>query len=213
MTPLRICVPLGALFPGSVEALDRAGVDVTPLRAAGRRLVVGGEGDGALFITTRPSDVPTYVESGAADLGIVGKDVLREREPDLYELLDLGFGACRMVYATPSGDDPTPVALAHLGAVRVATKYPATAAAHFTATGRQVEVVRVNGSVELAPLVGLSHGIVDLVATGRTLRENGLVEREEIFRSSARLVANRVSHKLAADAVDRLVATLSGPAT
>jgi ATP phosphoribosyltransferase len=164
--------------------------------------------NGTTFITTRPSDVPTYVESGAADLGIVGADVLRERSPDVYELLDLRFGDCRMVYATARGEDPTAAALEHLGAVRVATKYPVTAAAHFTATGRQAEVVRVNGSVELAPLVGLAHGIVDLVATGRTLRENGLVEREEIFRSSARLIANRVSQTLKAEAVDRLVERL-----
>jgi ATP phosphoribosyltransferase len=182
-------------------------VDVAPLGEAGRRLVLQGA-NGTTFITTRPSDVPTYVESGAADLGIVGKDVLRERAPDVYELLDLGFGHCRMVYATPAGADPTPGALEHLGAVRVATKYPRTAAAHFAATGRLAEVVQVNGSVELAPLVGLAHGIVDLTATGRTLRDNGLVEREEIFRSSARLIANRVSHKLRAGVVDDLVRRL-----
>jgi ATP phosphoribosyltransferase len=180
---------------------------VRPLRDAGRRLIVEAA-DGTRYITTRPSDVPTYVESGAADIGIVGKDVLLERAPDLYELLDLGFGECRMVYATLAGEDPTPAALEHLGVVRVATKYVRAATAHFLATGRQAEVVKVNGSVELAPLVGLAHGIVDLVATGRTLRENGLVEREDIFASSARLVANRVSHKLKADEIDRLVAGL-----
>ena len=204
---MRICVPLGALFADSVEALDRAGLDVAPLRDAGRRLVVEAD-DGTTYITTRPSDVPTYVESGAADIGIVGKDVLNERSPDVYELLDLGFGGCRMVYATPDGDDPTPAALEHLGLVRVATKYPVAATGHFTATGRQAEVVKVNGSVELAPLVGLAHGIVDLVATGRTLRENGLVEREEIFHSSARVIANRVSQTLLADEIDALLARL-----
>jgi ATP phosphoribosyltransferase len=204
---MRICVPLGALFEDSVEALDRAGLDVTPLRDAGRRLVVEAA-DGTTYITTRPSDVPTYVESGAADIGIVGKDVLNERSPDVYELLDLRFGGCRMVYATPEGEDPTPAALEHLGLVRVATKYPVAATGHFTATGRQAEVVKVNGSVELAPLVGLAHGIVDLVATGRTLRENGLVEREEIFHSSARVIANRVSQTLLADEIDALLARL-----
>ena len=116
-------MPLGALFEDAVEALERAGLDVAPLRDAGRRLVVEA-GNGTTYITTRPSDVPTYVESGAADLGIVGKDVLRERSPDVYELLDLGFGDCRMVYATSAGEDPTPAALEHLGVVRVATKYP-----------------------------------------------------------------------------------------
>lgn len=200
-------MPLGALFAGSVEALAAAGIDVAPLRDAGRRLIVEAPG-GTTFITTRPSDVPTYVESGAADIGIVGKDVLRERDPDVYELLDLRFGDCRMVYATREGEDPTPAALEHLGVVRVATKYPATATAHFTASGRQAEVVKVNGSVELAPLVGLAHGIVDLVATGRTLRENGLVEREEIFRSSARLIANRVSQTLRAEDLDAVVGAM-----
>ncbi len=200
-------MPLGALFDDSVACLGAAGVDIAPLAEAGRRLVVRA-GDGTTFITTRPTDVPTYVESGAADLGLVGKDVLREQAPDVYELLDLGFGRCRMIYATADGEDPTPAALTHLGAVRVATKYPRTAEAHFAASGRQAEVVRVHGSVELAPLVGLADGIVDLTATGGTLRANGLVEREEIFRSSARLIANRVSHKLRAEAVDDLVRRL-----
>lgn len=208
---LSICVPLGALLDGSISALERAGIDVAPLRDPGRRLILEAEG-GTTFITTRPSDVPTYVESGAADLGIVGKDVLREREPDVYEVLDLGFGGCRMVYATREGEDPTPAALEHLGVVRVATKYPVSATAHFTSTGRQAEVVKVNGSVELAPLVGLAHGIVDLVATGRTLRENGLVEREELFTSSARLIVNRVSQTLRAEEIDPLVRRLAaGP--
>ncbi len=184
-------MPLGALFADTVSALRGAGVDVRPLEDLGRRLVV---------------------EAGAADIGVVGRDVLLERAPDVYELLDLGFGGCRMIYATRAGEDPTPAALAHLGVVRVATKYPVSAARHFAASGRQVEVVKVNGSVELAPLVGLAHGIVDLTATGRTLRENGLVEREDIFHSSARLIANRVSHKLEAGAVDDLVERLQADA-
>lgn len=207
ISALTIGVPLGALFEESVQALEGAGLDVAPLRAAGRRLVVTCD-DGTTYVTTRPSDVPTYVEAGAADVGIVGKDVLRERRPDVYELSDLGFGGCRMVYATVSGEDPTPRVLEHLGTVRVATKYPVCASEHFLATGREAEVIKVNGSVELAPLTGLADGIVDLVATGRTLRENGLVEREQIFDSSARLIANRVSHKLQAARVDELVERL-----
>lgn len=197
-------MPLGALFEGSIDVLERAGVDVAPLRDTGRRLALEAD-DGTVFITTRPSDVPTYVEAGAADIGIVGRDVLMERAPDVYELLDLRFGGCHMAYATREGEDPTPGALARMGVLRVATKYPACAEAHFAATGRQVEVVKVNGSVELAPLVGLAHGIVDLVGTGRTLRENGLVERERIFDSSARLIANRVAHKLRAEEIDGLI--------
>ena len=204
MTPLRICLPLGALFEGSVAALAKAGVDVAVLGDVGRRLVVTAE-DGTTFITTRPTDVPIYVESGAADVGVVGSDVLREQRPMVYELLDLGFGACRMIYATLAGEDPTRSALDHLGAVRVATKYPNVAVAHFASTGRQAEIVKVHGSVELGPLVGLSHGIVDLTATGTTLQANGLVEREELFVASARLIANRVSHKTSAEVIDALV--------
>ncbi len=209
MTPLRICLPLGALFEGSVSALAGAGIDIEVLRDVGRRLVVSAD-DGTTFITTRPTDVPIYVESGAADVGIVGSDVLREQRPSVYELVDLGFGACRMIYATLAGEDPTPGALDHLGAVRVATKYPNVAVAHFALTGRQVEIVKVHGSVELGPLVGLSHGIVDLTATGKTLQANGLVEREEIFTASARLIANRVSHKVQAVAVDALLERMQG---
>lgn len=208
MTGLRICVPLGALLEGSVAALAAAGVDVSPLGDAGRRLVIDAP-DGTRFITTRPSDVPTYVEAGAADLGIVGKDVLNERRPDVYELVDLGFGGCRMVYATLAGDDPTDEAVERFGAVRVATKYTNAAIDWFASTGRQAEVVKVNGSVELAPLVGLAHGIVDLVATGNTLRANGLVERAQIFDSTARLIANRASNTLRAPQMDALVEGLA----
>lgn len=201
---LTICVPRGALFDESLEALQAAGLPIDPLLNLGRKLIVKCP-DGPTYITTRPTDVPVYVESGAADLGIVGRDVLLERQPDVYELLDLGFGACRMVWATMAGDDPAPAAIERFGVVRVASKYVNVAEAWFERTGRKAEIVKVNGSVELAPLVGLADGIVDLVATGKTLRENGLVEREQIFDSSARLIANRVSHKLEAAAVDDLV--------
>lgn len=202
---LRICVPLGALFADSIAALEGVGLPVEPLRDAGRKLIIEVPG-GPTYITTRPSDVPTYVESGAADLGIVGRDVLLERQPDVYELADLGFGGCRMAWCTPAGDDPTTEAMARFGVVRVATKYVNCAERFFESTGRKAEIVKVNGSVELAPLVGMADGIVDLVATGRTLRENGLVEREPIFESTARLIANRVSHGMQARVMDDLVA-------
>ncbi len=197
-------MPLGALFGDTLEVLDAVGLPVAPLRDAGRRLIIEVPG-GPTYITTRPSDVPTYVESGAADVGIVGRDVLLERQPDVYELADLRFGGCRMSGCTPAGDDPTADAVARVGGVRVATKYVNCAERFFESTGRKAEIVKVNGSVELAPLVGLSDGIVDLVATGRTLRENGLVEREAIFESTARLIANRVSHKMRAAELDDLV--------
>jgi ATP phosphoribosyltransferase len=209
MSAITVCVPRGALFDGSVERLRAAGFDVSPLDEAGRRLIFEAP-DGTVFVTTRPTDVPTYVQAGAADIGIVGKDVLIERQPDVYEMADLRFGECRMVYATAADEDPTPAALDRLGTVRIATTYTRVAQEYFAITGRQAEVVKVNGSVELAPLVGLAHGIVDLVATGQTLRENGLVAREEIFESSARLIANRVSHKVRAVELDALAARLSG---
>jgi ATP phosphoribosyltransferase len=204
---LTVCVPLGALLSDSLDALEAAGLPIDSLRDAGRRLVIDCP-DGTRFVTTRPSDVPTYVEAGAADIGIVGRDVLIEQNPDVYQLLDLGFGQCRMAYATPDGVDPTADVIERLGAVRVATKYPRSAQTYFARTGRHAEVIKVNGSVELAPLVGLADGIVDLVQTGTTLRENGLVEREHVFTSSARLVANRVSHKLRSGLIDELAGRL-----
>jgi ATP phosphoribosyltransferase len=158
----------------------------------------------------RPSDVPTYVEAGAADLGITGKDVLMEQsEREVYELADLAYGECKMVLATAAGEDRAAEALRRLGVVRIATKYPRVAARYFLETGRQAEIVEVKGSVELAPLTGLAEGIVDLTATGSTLRENGLVVREEIARCTARLIANPVAHKLRAGAIDELMERLS----
>ena len=160
-------------------------------------------------MTMRPSDVPTYVEAGAADLGITGKDVLMEqRDRIVYEFLDLGYGACTMVLAGRRGDERLGESERRLGAMRIATKYPRTAHRYFEATGRQAEVIEVKGSVELAPLVGLADGIVDLVDTGRTLAENNLVVREEIARCTARLVGNRVAHKLRPDEVDELAERL-----
>ena len=172
-------------------------------RGDSRSLVFdGGE---LVLVTMRPSDVPTYVEAGAADLGITGKDVLLEqRDRAVYELLDLGYGACRMVLAGRRGDERLAESERRLGAMRIATKYPRTAERYFEETGRQAEVIEVKGSVELAPLVGLADGIVDLVDTGRTLAENDLEVREEIARCTARLVANRVAHKLRAPRVDAL---------
>ena len=161
------------------------------------------------LVTMRPSDVPTYVEAGAADVGITGKDVLREQaEREVVELLDLGIGATTMVFATPAGPDPAAEALRRLGVMRVATKYKRIAADFFERTGRQAEIVEVKGSVELAPLTGLVEAIVDLTATGTTLRENGLVIREEIATSTARLIANPVAHKLKAPAIDDLLGRL-----
>jgi ATP phosphoribosyltransferase len=199
---LRIAVPRGTLFTDTLALLDRLGLDTQEVRESDRRLLFGEAG----IVTMRPSDVPTYVEAGAADLGVTGKDVLLEQsEREAYELADLGYGSCTMVLATQAGEDRAAEALRRLGVVRIATKYPRVAARYFQDTGRQAEIVEVKGSVELAPLTGLAEGIVDLTATGETLRENGLVVREEITRCTARLIANPVSHKLKAALIDALL--------
>ena len=215
MTPLdglTIAVPRGALFDPTVRLLADLGLDTSELRANDRKLLFEEIG----VITMRPSDVPTYVQSGAADIGITGKDVLLEqasgrpgeRGGGVYELLDLDYGACTMVLASKRGPDPAREALRRLGVMRVATKYPRIAATHFEQTGRQAEIVEVKGSVELAPLTGMVEAIVDLTATGTTLREHDLVVREEIVRCTARLIANPVAHKLRAGAIDGLLERL-----
>ena len=204
---LKVAVPRGAMLRETLDLLDALGVDTSEVRANDRKLLFEDVG----LVTMRPSDVATYVEAGAADLGITGKDVLAEQsERAVYELLDLGLGPCVMVVASVAGEDRAAEALRRLGVMRIATKYPRIATRHFERTGRQVEIVEVKGSVELAPLTGLAEGIVDLTATGTTLRENGLVVREEILASTARLIANPVAHKLRAAEIDDVVARLRG---
>ncbi len=206
--PLKLAIPRGALFGETLDALDGIGVDTSELRADSRSLLFAVDGSLTL-VTMRPSDIPTYVEAGAADLGITGKDVLMEQSDRVvYEILDLGYGACRMVLAARAGDQRLGESERRMGAMRIATKYPRIAERHFEETGHQAEIIDVKGSVELAPLVGLADGIIDLVASGRTLAENGLEVREEIAQSTARLVANRVSHKLRAGEIDDLVERL-----
>ncbi len=199
---LTIAVPRGALLRETLDVLDAIGIDTSEVRSNDRKLLFRDVG----IVTMRPSDVPTYVEAGAADIGVTGKDVLMEQsEREVYELLDLGYGRCTMVLASVAGEDPMEEARRRLGMMRIATKYPKIAGRHFAATGRQAEMVEVKGSVELAPLTGLVDGIVDLTATGTTLRENGLVVREEIVVCTARLIANPVAHKLKAAAIDELL--------
>ncbi len=205
--PLKLAVPRGALFGETLDVLDGAGIDTTELRGDSRSLIF--EGSEITLVTMRPSDVPTYVEAGAADIGITGKDVLLEQaDRRVYELLDLGFGRCRMVLAGRVGDERLGESERRLGVMRIATKYPRIAERYFEETGRQTELIEVKGSIELAPLVGLADGIVDLVATGRTLRENNLEVREEIVVCTARFVANRVAHKLRSVEIDELTAKL-----
>ncbi len=203
--PLRMALPRGALFASSLDLLDAVGIDTSEARGDSRSLIF--RTPEMTLVTMRPSDVPTYVEAGAADVGITGKDVLLEQSDRVfYELLDLDYGACRMVLAAPVDDGHIDSYQRRLGAIRIATKYKRIAEDFFERTGRRAEVIEVKGSVELAPVSGLADAIVDLVDSGRTLRDNGLEVREEIVACTARLIANRVAHKLRAAEIDELVA-------
>jgi ATP phosphoribosyltransferase len=200
VTALTIAIPKGRVLKGLAKLLERAGFDVGPLLEDDRRLI--RELDGGLrFLLLKPDDVPTYVEYGAAALGVAGRDILLERRYDLYQPVDLGIGRCRMVLAGTEGADVPAIP-------RIATKYPRITTDYFASKGRQVEVIFVQGSVELAPAVGLADFIVDLVETGTTLRENGLVETEVIREISSVLVANRALFKLQHAEISPLVERL-----
>jgi len=202
---LTLALPKGRLLDPALELLRELGVD--GVDGESRRLIFEDQPHGLKLLLLKPADIPAYVTYGAADLGIVGKDILAEQAPDVYEPLDLGFGFCRLVVAEPrelwERDDPSKWSW-----VRVATKYARMTEAYFSQKGIQVEIVRLDGSIELAPLVGLADRIVDLVQSGETLRANGLVEVEEIMRSTARLIVNRASMKTEYAAVTRLIREL-----
>jgi ATP phosphoribosyltransferase len=189
---VTIAVPKGRVLKALTPVLLRLGIDAKDVLGEGddRRLIREVPSVGWRFILLKPDDVPTYVEYGAADLGVCGRDVLLERGFDLYQPVDLGIGRCRMVVAMPSATQTLP------DPPRIATKYPRIAAAHFAKRGVQAEVVFVQGSVELAPLTGLADAIVDLVETGETLRQNNLEVREVVAEISSVLVANRAAFKL-----------------
>lgn len=187
--PLRIAVPKGSLNADAIAALAGAGLDVAGLADPGRSLIIRGAG--VEYVIVRPTDAPAFVASGAADCGICGKDSLLEAELSVVELVDLGFGACRFVVAQPTGARQR-IEERHrrVGSIRVATKYPRITRAHFARAGQQVEVVKLHGNIELAPLTGLAERIVDITATGTTLRENDLEVVEEVLSSTARFLAN-----------------------
>lgn len=202
MTNLTIALPKGRLADEAVVLLERCGVDCSAFRDPGRKLVMQDASGGTRFMLVKPSDVPVYVERGAADIGVVGKDTLMEAGCSVYEMLDLGFGRCRLCIAGfPEGRERA-VTAANL---RVATKYPAVAASYYGAKGIPIDIIRLNGSVELGPLVGLSDVILDIVESGRTLKENGLVVLDEICAISARLIVNRVSLKTRGDRIKPLI--------
>lgn len=200
---LTLALPKGRLLDPALGLLASMGLEGLDADFGRRLLLVDGARE-LRFILLKPADIPTYVLYGAADLGIVGKDILAEQEPDVYEPLDLGFGFCRLVVAEPrelwERDDP-----ARWSWVRVATKYPVLTERYFSERGIQVEMIRLDGSIELAPLVGLAERIVDLVQSGDTLRANGLVEVAEITTSTARLIVNRASLKTAHARVNALI--------
>jgi ATP phosphoribosyltransferase len=204
---LTLALPKGRVLQEAVEVFAAAGwPELREVLADGRRLLFRFPAKALAVLVVRDADVPTYVEQGAADCGVVGRDVLLERGPAVYEPLDLRIGACRLVVAAAAGgphrerrDSALP---------RVATKYPRLAARHYAEKGEQVEVIRLSGAIELAPLVGLADRIVDLVQTGETLRQNGLVEVETILESTSRLIVNRASLKTKPRRLNALVADL-----
>ncbi|MEF2248139.1 MULTISPECIES: ATP phosphoribosyltransferase [unclassified Paenibacillus] len=203
---LKVAMPKGRIYKQASKLFREAGIPIPTDYDDTRKLIIELPDANMEFIMAKPVDVPTYVEYGAADIGIVGKDVLMEEKKDVYELLDLEIAKCRMSVIGLPDWKPTMNP-------RVATKYPNVASAYFREQGQQVEVIKLNGSIELAPLIGLADRIVDMVETGQTLRENGLIEMEAIFGITSRLIANRVSYRLKNDSIqslcDRLQETLA----
>ena len=200
---ITIALPKGKLFGLSAELLKKVGWTAEGLHEKSRKLIITNEAARLKFIITKTADVPTYVEYGAADIGIIGKDVILESGKDVYELLDLGFGKCHLMMAVPK--DKRRPQLEDYAHTRVATKFPRIAESFFTAQGMQMEYIKLNGSIELAPIIGMSESIVDIVETGTTLRENNLEEIVTIMNATARLIANRVSYKLKFDRINPLV--------
>ena len=203
---ITVALPKGKLFGLSAELLKKVGWSAEGLHEKSRKLIITNEQARLKFIITKTADVPTYVEYGAADIGIIGKDVILESGKDVYELLDLGFGKCHLMMAVPK--DKKRPRLEDYNFTRVATKFPRIAENFFSSRGMQMEYIKLNGSIELSPLIGMSESIVDIVETGTTLRENNLEEIVTIMDATARLIANRVSYKLKFDRINSLVENL-----
>ena len=199
---LTIAMPKGRIFTEAVELLRNAGFDLPPEFDDSRKLIIDVEEENFRFILAKPMDVATYVEHGVADLGIAGKDVLLEEERDVYELLDLKISGCYLAVAGLPDTKMNDVA------PKIATKYPNIAAAYFREQGEQVEIIKLNGSIELAPLIRLADRIVDIVSTGRTLKENGLVEYETITSVTSRLIVNPVSYRIKDERISELIKRL-----
>jgi ATP phosphoribosyltransferase len=203
---LKIALPKGYLYKECLSILERAGYNTGPLKEKDRRLVIKSDSDLLQYIICRPMDVPAYVEYGACDIGFCGKDVLAEKESRVYELLDLKIGKCRLVLATVKDEiEKVKKYYQHFGSLKVATSYPNIAEKYFDSKGIQAEVIKLYGSVELAPVLGIAEEILDITSTGKTLNENNLVEMETIMESSTRLIANIAGYKLKYDVIKRFI--------
>ncbi|WP_409290330.1 ATP phosphoribosyltransferase [Peribacillus sp. SCS-37] len=200
---LTIAMPKGRIFEEALKLLRQAGYSLPDEFEESRKLIIDLEEERLRFMLAKPMDVATYVEQGVADIGIAGKDVLLEEDPDVYELLDLRISQCYLAVAG------MPSSLINEAAPKIATKYPNVASHFFREQGEQVEIIKLNGSIELAPLIGLAERIVDIVSTGQTLKENGLVEFERIADITSRLIANRASYRLKEEEISEMVHRLA----
>ncbi len=201
---LNVALPKGRLGEKVYDMFERAGYECPSIKEPNRKLIFENEAAGVRYFWVKPSDVAIYVERGAADIGVAGKDILLEYKPDVFELLDLGLGKCRMAVAAPEDfrDD-------HSRILRVATKFSSIAASYYNSIGRDIDIIHLNGSIEIAPILGLSDVIVDIVETGATLRENHLEVKEEILPISARLISNKASFRFKSDEIEELVRKLA----
>jgi len=203
-TMLNVALPKGRLGEKVYAMFEKAGFECPSIHDNNRKLIFENPERGVRYFWVKPSDVAIYVERGAADVGVAGKDILLEYEPDIYELLDLGIGKCRMAVAAKSGfcDDSQRT-------LRVATKFANIAARHYLAKGRDIDIIHLNGSIEIAPILGLSDVIVDIVETGTTLKENDLRVIETVVPISARFIANKASYKFKADMIDSIIRSIA----
>lgn len=201
---LNVALPKGRLGEKVYAMFEKAGFECPSIKENNRKLIFENEEKGVRYFWVKPSDVAIYVERGAADIGVAGKDILLEYEPDIYELLDLDIGKCRMAVAAPKSfrDNPQKT-------LKVATKFTNIARTYYNSLGRDIDMIHLNGSIEIAPILGLSDVIVDIVETGTTLKENNLEVRETVVPISARLIANKTSFRFKSEAIERVVAGLS----
>lgn len=200
---LNIALPKGRLGEQVYEMFEKAGYECPSIRDKNRKLIFENEEKGVRYFWVKPSDVSVYIEHGAADIGVAGKDILTEYRPDVYELLDLNVGKCRMAVAAPAQFDEEKVRT-----VRVATKFVNIASDYYSSLGKDIEIIKLNGSIELAPILGLSDVIVDIVETGETLRENNLIVKTEFMPISARLISNKSSFRFRTEEIENIVSKL-----